>query len=70
MNPNEAPKTCCPCKHHVIGPLAIILIGVAFLLSNLGVITGSVVGIIWPILVIIWGVGKMCKCCGKKCAAK
>ena len=72
MNPNEAPKTCgsCKCGHHVIGPIAIILIGLAFLFSNLGWITGSVLGIIWPILIIIWGAGKLCKCCGKCCDKK
>jgi len=49
----------------------LILIGLIFLLKQLGVLTGSAWGAIWPALLIIWGLviltrkGKGgCWCCG------
>ena len=55
----------CSCPHHKVVPLMIILIGVAFLLGALNVLTMSAVGIIWPILLIVAGGTKLggCKCC-------
>lgn len=49
--------------------IIILIIGLAFLLQNLGLITGSVWGIFWPILLIIIGLAlisrrKHCWCCG------
>jgi len=41
----------------MILPLFLIVIGVAFLLKNLGYISGSTWGIIWPALLIVFGVG-------------
>jgi len=35
--------------------LFVILIGFVFLLKNLGIITGSIWGIIWPSVLIIFG---------------
>ena len=57
----------CSCGHHKVVPIAVLLVGVAFLLEALGVLTADAVGIIWPILVIVGG-GMMlmrgkCKCC-------
>ncbi len=64
MNP-----TMCKCPHHKIIPLAILLIGLAFLLQAFGVLSMMTVAIIWPILLIIIGLMKltrgMCKCCSK-----
>lgn len=43
-----------------------ILIGLTFLLSSTGVISMYVANIVWPILLIIFGVkmlSRMCKCC-------
>ena len=65
--PNNG-NTCgtgCGCGHHRVGAIAVILIGVAFLLEALGVLTANATGIIWPILLIIAAAGKLCKCCGK-----
>ena len=61
----------CPtqCKCHKVGPLLIVLIGVTFLLGALGYVSASMVAIVWPILLIILGLkkmcGGMCKCCAK-----
>jgi len=48
--------------------IAIIIVGIAFLLKNLGFIDGSVWPVIWPVLMILVGVslmlrGRFC-CCG------
>ncbi len=49
----------------------LILIGLIFLLKQLGVLSGSAWGVIWPALLIVWGLvvltrkGKGgCWCCG------
>ena len=68
MNPENNGKVCgpgCRCAHHTVGAVAIILIGVAFLLEALNVLTVSATSIIWPILLIIAAAGKLCKCCSK-----
>jgi len=56
----------CKCNHHKWVPGAIILLGIVFLLGNLGVLTSGFVGLIWPVLVIALGVAKLqggsCKC--------
>lgn len=53
----------CPC-HKSVGVL-VILIGLDILLGNLGVLEAKVVGIVWPILLMIIGLKKSirCKCC-------
>ena len=57
----------CPCPHHKVVPLMVLLFGVAFLLQALNVMSMSTVAIIWPILVIIAGGTKLfsnkCTCC-------
>ena len=52
------------CGHGKMMPWLVILVGLAFLLEALNVLTASFVGIVWPILVIIAGVMKLggCKC--------
>ncbi|MCX6722167.1 MAG: hypothetical protein NTY04_03175 [Candidatus Staskawiczbacteria bacterium] len=64
----ENGKACCNCSHHKIVPCCITLIGLAFLLLQLNIfLTAYVVGIIWPVLLIVIGLVKMrggnCKCC-------
>ncbi len=61
-------STCgCPC--HKMNGILLTLIGVAFLLGNLDVISMKVLNITWPILVILLGLKNtcpgMCKCCTK-----
>ncbi|MDB5238950.1 MAG: hypothetical protein JWO00_285 [Candidatus Parcubacteria bacterium] len=71
MNPNEASKTCncaCSCQHHIVAPIAITLIGLIFLLGNFAVIDAAAVSTSWPILLMIIGLSKLCKCCG--CGSK
>ena len=41
----------------MILPLFFIIIGSAFLLKNLGYISGSMWGIIWPAFFIVFGIG-------------
>ncbi len=55
----------CKCPHHKVVPVALILIGLAFLLQTFNVISGALVAMIWPVLVIIIGIVKLggCKCC-------
>ncbi len=64
----DMPKTCggaCPC--HKMLPLFITLIGLAFLLQALNVVSPSFVALAWPILLILAGLqkmfGSMCSCC-------
>ena len=58
----------CKCPHHKAGPLLVTLIGLTFLLRTLGVLEMGTADIIWPILLIVIGLMKMCggscKCCG------
>ena len=60
----------CKCPHHKLNGILIALIGLAFLLAHLDVIPMHVVGMIWPVLLILIGLKKsfgrgMCKCCQK-----
>jgi hypothetical protein len=51
----------CSCPHHKVVPLLIVLIGVAFLLQALGVLTAETVSMVWPIGLILIGLMKMSK---------
>ena len=55
----------CQCGHHKVVPLCIILIGLVFLLGEMGVLTAGFVAVSWPILLVIIGGAKLmkCKCC-------
>ena len=52
--------------HKMVGGL-VALLGLAFLLGNLGLLSMSTVSMAWPILLILIGLKKMmggaCKCC-------
>jgi hypothetical protein len=65
---NMNDRKTCSCPHHKVLPVAVILIGLAFLLQNLNILTAGEVGIIWPILLIIAGAVKLggCTCCANK----
>ena len=68
----ETSEKKCGCPCHKMSGIFIVLIGVAFLLGNLGVISAHAVGIAWPVLLILAGLKKtfrgMCKCCsGENC---
>lgn len=67
QNMGQGGKMVCKCNHHNVVPVAIILIGIAFLLETFNVLTPWAVSVIWPILLIIIGGMKMmsrkCKCC-------
>lgn len=58
-------KKCCPCKR--MPGLFVILIGLTFLLKQVGVIDAHTAGILWPVIVILAGAQLMfrdlCKCC-------
>jgi len=62
MNPNQPMGKMCKCPHHKMWPLLIILVGLTFLLEAFGVFSSMAVNVIWPILLIIFGFSKMCKC--------
>jgi Domain of unknown function (DUF5668) len=57
----------CPCTHHQIIPLLIIVLGLLFLLANLQLVNYEIVTVLWPILLIVIGMVKIgdhkCKCC-------
>jgi len=58
----------CKCPHHKVVPGLIVLIGLAFLLQALNVVSAGFVGVVWPCLLILVGLQKMfsgmCRCCG------
>ena len=64
----NAPKTC-SCNHHKIVPVLFIIVGLAFLLSDLHILTWGAANLIWPIALIVFGVMKLskgkCGCCQK-----
>jgi len=64
QNNVTAPGTC-SCKCHKVKPILIVLLGVTFLLQSLGYLSWGTVNVIWPILIIIAGFSKMCRCCKK-----
>lgn len=57
----------CDCIHHHMLALLVTLFGVVFLFGDLGWIPGQMVNVIWPVILVIGGIGKMlegrCKCC-------
>ena len=57
----------CKCPHHMVPALLVVVFGLLFLLGDYGVVSGQVVTVGWPILVVLAGVmklgGRMCKCC-------
>jgi len=71
MDMNSQGGNGCRCPHHKVGtPLFLILLGALFLAGDYGWVSASVVNTGWPILLILWGLVKMCggscKCCGAK----
>lgn len=60
----------CGCPHHKLVPLIIVIIGGAFLLQTLGVLTAATVSMVWPVGLILIGLvklgGGMCGCCTMK----
>jgi hypothetical protein len=60
-------KNICGCPHHKMVPLFIFLIGLAFILERLAIISSSLTSLIWPVLIMLIGLqkmsGGMCKCC-------
>jgi len=70
---NGEDKTCeaghckCNCGHHKVVPGMISLIAIVFLLGAFDVMSAEMVGILWPIFLLIAGLTKMsrnmCKCC-------
>jgi len=65
-NNNQMGDKVCHCKHHKVMPWLIILIGLTFLLGNVGVFTVNAVNVIWPVLLVILGASKLCRCCSNK----
>jgi hypothetical protein len=64
----DEPKKSCGCPCHLMNGILVALIGLIFLLGNFSVLSPKIVGIAWPVLLILLGlknsVGKgRCKCC-------
>jgi hypothetical protein len=57
----------CSCPHHKMVPIFIVLIGLAFLLNALGVLSDRLTALAWPTLLMLIGLQKLfggcCKCC-------
>ncbi len=53
----------CKCPHHKVTSGLVVLFGLAFLLQALNVLDAGTVAVVWPIIVIVLGLSKMCKCC-------
>lgn len=68
MDQNQMGQSC-PCPHHKVMPILVVLLGLSFLLTALHVYSAGVNSVIWPIIVILAGLQKMfsrnCSCCKK-----
>lgn len=72
----ETTNTTCPCdskanKCKMMKGGFVILFGLLFLVKAFGGVSAETTNIIWPILVIIAGLGKFCPCknCAGSCGA-
>jgi hypothetical protein len=68
MNPDTNQNVCksgCGCAHHWVGAVAVLLIGVSFLVAAFSPAWASANSYAWPILLIIAAAGKLCRCCRK-----
>ncbi len=65
MDVNTQSTNVCKCTHHRTVPILVMLIGVAFLLNAVGIMDSYTLSIMWPILVIIASITKVCE---HKCA--
>lgn len=67
----DGAKNVCGCKCHKgkgLKGILVILIGLTFLLADVGVLSPMAAGVVWPILLILIGIkmmAHMCKCCSK-----
>lgn len=63
----------CRCPHHMMGAIFVVLFGLTFLLQAMNVLSVGAVSYIWPSILILAGVSKMCagmcSCC-KGCGSK
>lgn len=71
MSENHCDSACqCKCPHHYLAGVWVLLIGLDVLLGHLGVLSAHVVGIIWPVCLMLLGlhgiVRRSCKCCAPK----
>ena len=61
----------CRCMHHSMTSILVVLIALAFLLGNIGMVDAYTVGMIWPVLLGLIGLQKVfsrrCKCCSSHC---
>ena len=59
----------CGCMHHKMVPALVVVFGSLFLLNAYGMLADATLMIMWPLVVIIAGIGKMfssaCSCCNK-----
>ncbi len=64
---SEENKCGCSChKGKGLKGIGVFLIGLTFLLANMGIITMATAGMIWPVLLMLVGIkmmSRMCKCC-------
>ncbi len=66
-----AKETTCSCQHHSVMHtglgLLVLVFGISGLLKAMGTVSAETFSWIWPILIIVAGLGKlstgMCKCC-------
>ena len=67
METSQASGGKCSCACHRMTGLFIALIGLTFLLGALDVLSARLVGILWPLLVLLTGIQivfrNKCKCC-------
>jgi hypothetical protein len=58
---------CSPCNcssrcSHILAPLAVLVLAIVVLLANLNVISAHLSSILWPILLGLAAIFKMCAC--------
>ncbi len=61
----------CGCPHHKLNGILIFLAALTFLLGHLEVITMQMAHIVWPSLIMVFGLQKsfgrtVCKCCDRE----
>jgi len=70
---NATGSKCCGCVCHKMPGILVALIGLVLLAGNMELMSAEWVGRIWPVLLILIGVKKMCKgrckCCHSHKAA-
>ena len=59
-------KMMCKCPHHKMLPTFAFLLGLGYFLQALGYLSAGFMALAWPVLLMLWALSKMCRCCDGK----